>query len=134
MKLKNYKCKYAEDLGDVFNVEKLCELYNKSDLMSLRYLEPFCVGEQVEVIHRLIALNLKYIEGENIEIDGTEDDYHQGKWKLFEQFGVIKNSEDEMEPMFPSKKLSLVEQITDAKVEMENLSNHQESLLKTVER
>lgn len=84
-------------MDNTFSKEKLCEIYNMSDYDALMYLKPFCIGNQLELVNRLISLNLKYIEGENITVEGTEDDYHNEKWKLFEQFGVMMNTQGEME-------------------------------------
>lgn len=80
----------AEEVGkkDIFDAAKLCELYEDSDLATLYYLAPYCSSEQAIELEQLIKLNLKCIEGETVKVNGSEEDYHERKWKLFKQFGV----------------------------------------------
>lgn len=88
----------AEEVGkkDVFDAAKLCELYEDSDLAALYYLVPYCSSEQAIELEHLIKLNLKWIEGEAVEVRGREEDYHERKWQLFQQFGVRKDTHSEM--------------------------------------
>ncbi len=81
-------CVIEEIVSDTFNATKLCELYTDSDLAALRYLKSYCNPEQSIELEHLIKLNLKWIEGEMVEVCGDEEDYHERKWKLFKQFGV----------------------------------------------
>lgn len=83
-------------VADTFNATKLCELYADSDIAALYYLKSYCNPEQSIELECLIKLNLKWIEGETVEVRGSEEDYHERKWKLFQQFGVHKDAHGEM--------------------------------------
>ena len=89
-------CVIEEIVSDTFNATKLCELYTDSDLAALYYLAPYCSSEQAIALEKLINLNLKWIEGEDINVCGNEADYHERKWKLFQQFRVRKDAGGEM--------------------------------------
>lgn len=89
-------CIIEEIVSDTFNATKLCELYTDSDLAALHYLKSYCNPEQSIELEHVINLNLKWIEGEAVEVNGSEEDYHERKWKLFKQFGVLKDAGGEM--------------------------------------
>ena len=89
-------CVVEEIVNDTFDTAKLCELYADSDIAALHYLIPYCSSEQAIELECLIKLNLKWIDGEMVEVRGSEEDYHERKWKLFQQFGVRKDAGGEM--------------------------------------
>lgn len=89
-------CVVEEIVNDTFDTAKLCELYADSDIAALHYLIPYCSSEQAIELECLIKLNLKWIDGEMVEVRGSEEDYHERKWKLFQQFGVRKDTYGEM--------------------------------------
>ena len=72
------------------NKEKLCEMYNNSDIDALTYMYSFLTGELKELCERLITLNNETTLGWGREDYTFEEaqEYGEGKWKLLNNFGI----------------------------------------------
>lgn len=69
---------------------ELCTIYNNSDIECFEYLKQFCNKEQLELLERLVTLNMETDIGWGREPSTSEevDEYYEGKWKLLNVFGI----------------------------------------------
>jgi len=72
------------------NKEKLCMMYNNSDIDALKYMLPFCENDNKKLCERLIELNLETDigGGDKPAIWEEQKEYGDGKWKLLSFFGI----------------------------------------------
>lgn len=69
---------------------ELCKIYNNSDIECFEYMKQFCNEEQLELLERLVTLNMETDIGWGNEPCTSEevDEYYEGKWKLLSAFGL----------------------------------------------
>ena len=90
---EDVECYVEEEHKHVMTREQqiqLCTIYNNSDIECFKYLAQFCNSEQLDLLHRLIALNWETDIGWG-ERDATldeVDEYTNGKRKLLNDFGI----------------------------------------------
>ncbi len=70
--------------------EKLCELYNMSDIDAFEYAVQFCEGYYKDLCEKLINLNneTKLGWGDKEYSLSEADEYYDGKEKLLRHFGI----------------------------------------------
>lgn len=75
---------------------ELCKVYNNSDIESFEYMKSFCDDKQLELLDRLVTLNMETTIGFGREDYTTEelDEYYKGKWELLSSFGIENNGGD----------------------------------------
>lgn len=75
--------------------QKLCDIYNRSDIEALNYMYEFLKDnhnpQMLELLNRIRTLNVEATSGWG-EKDYTE--YFNGKWKLLKYFGIKNNMGD----------------------------------------
>ena len=69
---------------------ELCRIYNNSDIDCFNYMQQFCNKEQMELLDRLVTLDMETDIGWGNEPSTSEevDEYYNGKWKLLNDFGI----------------------------------------------
>ena len=69
---------------------KLCRIYNNSDIDCFNYMQQFCNKEQMELLDRLVTLDMETDIGWGNEPSTSEEveEYYNGKWKLLNDFGI----------------------------------------------
>lgn len=80
--------------------QKLCDIYNKSDINALDYMYEFLKDnhnpEMLELLDKVRTLNIETTLGWG-EKDYTPEEsekYFNGKWKLLNYFGIKSNMGD----------------------------------------
>ena len=75
---------------------ELCRIYNNSDIECFNYIQQFCNKEQVELLNRLVTLNMETNIGWGNEPSTSEEveEYYNGKWKLLSAFGIENKQGD----------------------------------------
>ena len=69
---------------------ELCRIYNNSDIDCFNYMHQFCNKEQMELLDRLVTLDMETDIGWGNEPSTSEEveEYYNGKWKLLNDFGI----------------------------------------------
>lgn len=69
---------------------ELCRIYNNSDIECFDYMKQFCNKEQIELLDRLVTLNMETTIGWGREDYTNEEleEYYNGKWELLNAFGI----------------------------------------------
>ena len=69
---------------------ELCRIYNNSDIDCFNYMQQFCNKEQMELLDRLVTLDMETDIGWGNEPSTSEEveEYYNGKWKLLNDFGI----------------------------------------------
>ena len=69
---------------------QLCKIYNNSDIDCVNYMQQFCNKEQMELLDRLVTLDMETDIGWGNEPSTSEEveEYYNGKWKLLNDFGI----------------------------------------------
>lgn len=69
---------------------ELCTIYNNSDIECFQYMKQFCNKEQLELLDRLVTLNMETTIGWGREdyTDEELEEYYNGKWELLNAFGI----------------------------------------------
>ena len=69
---------------------ELCRIYNNSDIDCFNYMQQFCNKEQMELLDRLVTLDMETDIGWGNESSTSEEveEYYNGKWKLLNDFGI----------------------------------------------
>ena len=69
---------------------ELCRSYNNSDIDCFNYMQQFCNKEQMELLDRLVTLDMETDIGWGNEPSTSEEveEYYNGKWKLLNDFGI----------------------------------------------
>ena len=69
---------------------ELCRIYNGSDINCFEYIKQFCNKEQMELLERLVTLNMETTIGWGREDYTNEEleEYYNGKWELLHSFGL----------------------------------------------
>lgn len=75
---------------------ELCRIYNNSDIEAFEYMQPFCNKEQLELLDRVVTLNMETTIGWGREDYTTEelDEYYEKKWKLLNDFCIENRNGD----------------------------------------
>lgn len=77
--------------------EKLCGIYNESDIEAFNYMYEFLKDnhnpEMLELLDRVHTLNMETTLGWGKEDYTSEEaeEYYEGRWKLLNYFGIKSN-------------------------------------------
>lgn len=75
---------------------ELCRIYNNSDIECFNYMKQFCNKEQMELLERIVTLNMETTIGWGREAYTNEEleEYYNKKWKLLNDFGIENRQGD----------------------------------------